>query len=61
MSCLAQKWIFVNKSQNLLKLRGTSMGVSTHSGPWMGAAQAAGNGSDDAGKKKLREIESIIT
>ena len=37
------------------------MGVSTHSGPWMGAAQAAGNGSDDAGKKKLREIESIIT
>ena len=51
MSCLAQKWIFVNKSQNLLKLRGTSMGVSTHSGPWMGAAQAAGTGSDDAGKK----------
>ena len=54
MSCLAQKWIFVNKSQNLLKLRGTTMGVSTHSGPWMGAAQAAGTGSDDAGIKKIK-------
>ena len=54
---MAQKWIFVNKSQNLLKLRGTTMGVSTHSGPWMGAAQAAGTGSDDAGNYKKNYVK----
>jgi len=50
----------VNKSQNLLKLRGTTMGVSTHSGPWMGAAQAAGTGSDDAAMF-MRKLEKYST